>query len=76
MQPMKHTAQHAKHASTARNEVDAKHSRWPSALALSFAILRTSLISSSSVTIREPNAMEPKDSVDARMKADVVGCLG
>jgi hypothetical protein len=33
-------------------------------------------MSSKIVTISEPNAMDPRDNVDARTKADRVGCLG
>ena len=28
------------------------------------------------VTIREPNAIDPRERVDARPKADKVGCFG
>jgi hypothetical protein len=45
-------------------------------LALSLAILRISLMSSSIVTIKEPKAIDPRDRVDARTKADAVGCFG
>ena len=45
-------------------------------MALFFAAFKTILTSSSSVTIRDPNAIEPSERVDARTKADSVGCLG
>ena len=45
-------------------------------MALFFAAFRTILTSSSSVTIKDPNAIEPSERVDARTKAEGVGCLG
>ncbi len=33
-------------------------------------------MSSKIVTIKDPKAMDPNDSVDARPKADKVGCFG
>lgn len=37
---------------------------------------RTNLNRSKSVTINEPNAIDPRDRVDARTNADMVGCFG
>lgn len=45
-------------------------------MALSLATCRMILISSKIVTMSEPKAIEPRDSVDARPKADAVGCAG
>ena len=45
-------------------------------MALFFAAFRTILTSSSRVTINDPNAIEPSERVEARTKAESVGCLG
>lgn len=85
IQPIKHAAQQARHASTAticRHYYvfsTGRHitcSRCPSAFALFLAALRIILRSSKRVTINEPNAIEPRESVEARLKAERVGCFG
>jgi hypothetical protein len=53
-----------------------RNARLPSMAALFRATLSSSLISSNSVTMSDPNAMDPSESVDARPKAERVGCLG
>ena len=61
--PMKHSAQRARHASTG----------CPSALALFLATFKSIRMSSRIVTISEPKAIEPSESVDARTNAERVG---
>jgi hypothetical protein len=63
--PTKHSAQHARSASTG----------WPSALALFRTEFRMRRRISSSVTIRDPKATEPKD-LKARPRECSVGRLG
>ena len=55
---------------------EGRNLRWPSALALFFAAFRIMRMSSRMVTIKEPNAIEPSESVDARTKDESVGCFG
>ena len=55
---------------------EAKYARWPSAFALLRATLRMIRMISKRVTMSEPNAMDPREVVEARPKADKVGCLG
>ena len=45
-------------------------------MALFLAALRIIRMSSRMVTIKEPNAMDPRESVEARTKELSVGCLG
>lgn len=45
-------------------------------MALFFAAFRIIRISSRMVTIKEPNAIEPSERVDARTKDESVGCFG
>ena len=45
-------------------------------MALFFAAFKTILTSSSRVTIKEPNAIEPSERVDARTNDERVGCAG
>ena len=82
--PTKHDAQHARHASTAKGSIQHSshmvhgrwNSRWPSAFALFCAAFSISLTRSKRVTIKEPNAIDPREKDDARPNADNVGCLG
>ena len=45
-------------------------------MALFFAAFKIMRMSSRMVTIKEPKAIEPSERVEARTKADSVGCLG
>jgi hypothetical protein len=83
--PTKQAAQHARHTSTAAissmhqkpiEEKDELNIRWPSAAAFCWTAFRINLRRSRIVTIKDPNAIEPRESVDARPNAERVGCFG
>jgi hypothetical protein len=63
------------HNQTISNNL-AESIRCPSAFALFWAALRRSRIISKMVTINEPKAIEPRERVDARPNAEMVGCFG
>lgn len=85
MHPVKQAAQQARHAPIAGGSckpdtegkyADSVHSRFPSSTALFLNISNISRRRSRRVTIRDPNAIEPNDLVDARLNAVIVGCFG
>jgi len=70
--PTKHSAQHAKHTSTAWERKSMSQFDFKGFL----AAFRTICTISNRVTMRDPKAMNPKESVDAGPKAESVWCFG